>query len=262
MISINLTTTKSRLYLCSQTVWSLANQSTRVDQIVVWVSSTAYLSDDGITEEPEWADKIRQTGTNLVFKWVKNTGPYRKLFPALQAATDDDILIYADDDAIYNEIWAQTLLDDFYRHNQKCVVAARVRKTVKKKDILDTYRNFPLITVPKVIEQDYIITGLGGVVLKKCMIPEYFHYNEDFLKVCPRADDIWISKLIQLTKTPVYVSAQSIRFVHEIIHDYGLSRANTSKFKRLLFQKIRFTFKPGQTHYLCQNDLYMKDTDS
>lgn len=83
MISINLTTTKSRLYLCSQTVWSLANQSTRVDQIVVWVSSTAYLSDDGITEEPEWADKIRQTGTNLVFKWVKNTGPYRKLFPAL-----------------------------------------------------------------------------------------------------------------------------------------------------------------------------------
>jgi hypothetical protein len=61
------------------------------------------------------------------------------------------------------------------------------------------------------------------------MIPEYFHFNEDFLKVCPRADDIWISKLIQLTKTPVYVSAQSIRFVHEIIHDYGLSRDNTSK---------------------------------
>jgi hypothetical protein len=80
----------------------------------------------------------------------KNTGPYRKLFPALQVATDDDILIYADDDAIYNEIWAETLLDDFYRHNQKCVVAARVRKTVKKKkDILDTYRNFPLLRCRK-----------------------------------------------------------------------------------------------------------------
>lgn len=113
MISINLTTTKSRLYLCSQTVWSLANQSKKVDQIVVWVSSTPYLSDEGITEEPEWAQKIRQTGTNLVFKWVKNTGPYRKLFPALQAATEEDILIYADDDAIYNEMWAETLLDDF-----------------------------------------------------------------------------------------------------------------------------------------------------
>ncbi|MEG5550734.1 hypothetical protein UXO11_14200 [Enterobacter wuhouensis] len=263
MISINLTTTKSRLYLCSQTVWSLANQSKKVDQIVVWVSSTPYLSDEGITEEPEWVEKIRQTGTNLVFKWVKNTGPYRKLFPALQAAAEDDILIYADDDAIYNEVWAETLLDDFYRHNQEYVVAARVRKTVKKKkELLDTYRNFPLITAPKVVEQDYIITGLGGVVLKKKMIPEYFHFNEDFLKVCPRADDIWISKLIQLTKTPVYVSAQSIRYVHEIIHDYGLSRANTSKIKRSLLQKIRFTFKPGQIQHLCQNDLYIKDTDS
>jgi hypothetical protein len=48
------------------------------------------------------------------------------------------------------------------------VVAARVRETVKKKkELLDTYRNFPLITVPKVVKQNYIITGLGGVVLKK-----------------------------------------------------------------------------------------------
>jgi hypothetical protein len=110
--------------------------------------------------------------------------------------------------------------------------------------------------VPKVIEQDYIITGLGGVVLKKSMIPEYFHYNEDFLKVCPRADDIWISKLIQLTKTPVYVSAQSIRFVHEIIHDYGLSRANTSKIKRSLFQKIRFTFKRADSLSVPERSLH------
>ncbi|MBM3071998.1 glycosyltransferase family A protein [Lelliottia sp. RWM.1] len=263
MISINLTTTKSRLYLCSQTVWSLANQSKTVDQIVVWVSREPYLSDEGITEEPVWAEKIRQTGINLTFRWVKNTGPCRKLFPALREATGDDILIYADDDAIYNDVWTENLLSDFYHHNQEYVVAIRVRKTIKKKkDILDSYRNFPLITTPKVIDQDYIITGLGGVVLKKNMIPQYFHDNEDFLTVCPCADDIWISKLIQLTKTPVYVSAQNIRHIHEIIHDYGLSRTNTSKIKRSFLQKMRFTFKPGQIHYLCQNDLYIKDTDN
>lgn len=239
MISINLTTTKSRLNICSQTVWSLANQRANVDQIVVWVSKTAYLNDEGITEEPEWAEEVRQSGTNLVFKWVKNTGPYRKLFPALQAAAADDILIYADDDAIYSEMWAETLLSDFYRLNQECVVAASVRRTVKKKkDILDTYQNFPIITVPSLVERDYIVTGLGGVVLKKSMIPEYFHDNEDFLKVCPRADDVWISKLIQLTKTPVYVSAHCIRHVHEIIHESSLTRENNEKIKRSLYQKV------------------------
>ena len=234
-----------------------------MDSIVVWVSRDPYLSDEGIADEPLWAEKIRLSGTNLIFKWVKNTGPYRKLFPALKAATEDDILIYADDDAIYNESWAETLLTDFFNHNQQCVVAARVRKTVKKKkDILDSYRNFPLITTSKVIDTGYIITGLGGVVLKKNMIPTDFHHNEDFLTICPRADDIWISKLIQLTKTPVYVSSEAISYVHEIIHDYGLSRLNTSKIKRSLLHKVRLTFKSGQNHYLCQNDMYIQKTDN
>jgi hypothetical protein len=262
MISINLTTTKSRLYLCSQTVWSLANQSVHVDQIVVWVSREAYLSDEGITEEPAWAEKIRQTGTNLLFKWVKNTGPYRKLFPALRAAADEDILIYADDDAIYNEQWAESLLSDFDRHQHKCVVAARVRETVKKKgDILDTYRKFPLITLPIVINDNYIITGLGGVVLKKSHIDPIFLDNEDYLTVCPRADDIWISKLIQLSKTPLYVSAPTIEHVHEIEHKQGLSRTNTRKIRHPVIHKLRSAFGQKKTNTTCQNDLYIQDTN-
>jgi Glycosyl transferase family 2. len=262
MISINLTTTKSRLYLCSQTVWSLANQSVSVDQIVVWVSREAYLSDEGITEEPAWAEKIRQTGTSLVFKWVKNTGPYRKLFPALRAASDEDILIYADDDAIYNEQWAESLLADFERHDQKCVVAARVRETIKKKgDILDTYRKFPLITLPIVIQDNYIITGLGGVVLKKCHIDAAFLDNEDYLTICPRADDIWISKLIQLSKTPLYVSAPTIMYVHEIDHEYGLSRTNTRKISYSVVQKLRSAIGKKKARSFCQNDLYIQETN-
>lgn len=263
MISINLTTTKSRLYLCSQTVWSLANQTVPVDRVVVWVSREAYLSDEGITEEPSWAEKIRQTGTSLEFRWVKNTGPYRKLFPALRAAQEDDILIYADDDAIYSERWTESLLSDFERFEQKCVVAARVREIVKKKnDILDTYRKFPLISLPIVVQDNYIITGLGGVVLKKSHIDPLFLDNEDYMTVCPRADDIWISKLVQLSKTPLYVSAPTIKYVHEIDHEYGLSRTNTRKIRYSVPHKLRALFsKKKKVSTFCQNDLYIQDTN-
>jgi hypothetical protein len=41
----------------------------------------------------------------------------------------------------------------FYRHNQEYVVAARVRNGKEEERILDTYRNFPLITVPKVLSR-------------------------------------------------------------------------------------------------------------
>ncbi|ADO49248.1 glycosyltransferase [[Enterobacter] lignolyticus] len=263
MISINLTTTKSRLYLCSQTVWSLANQSVPVDKIVVWVSREAYLSDEGIREEPAWAEKIRKSGTNVVFEWVKNTGPYRKLFPALHAAMPDDILIYADDDAIYNEQWTESLLNDFYQHNQQYVVAARVRKIVKKKNnLLDTYRKFPLIRTSGVVDSDYIITGLGGVVLKKSHIKQTYLNNEDYLTVCPRADDIWISKLFLLSQASVYVSAQTIQYVRELEHDYGLSRVNTSKIKYSPIRKLGSLFRSNKIAARCLNDFYIKETDS
>ena len=50
MLTVNLTTTHSRLHLCSATVWSLMNQSLKPDFIVLWVSRDSYLSDEGISK--------------------------------------------------------------------------------------------------------------------------------------------------------------------------------------------------------------------
>ncbi|MFD2837439.1 hypothetical protein ACFS3C_15390 [Azotobacter vinelandii] len=76
-------------------------------KIVIWVSKEAYLIDQGIDREPRWVRDLNKLRNIIEFRWTANTGPYRKLFPALDAATDDQIIVYADDDAIYREKLAQ-----------------------------------------------------------------------------------------------------------------------------------------------------------
>lgn len=48
MLTINLTTTSSRLDLCAPTLLSLVEQDYAADRIVVWVSHDAYMADEGI----------------------------------------------------------------------------------------------------------------------------------------------------------------------------------------------------------------------
>lgn len=131
MLIVNLTTTSERLTLCSATVWSLIHQNRVPDKIILWVSRDAYLADKGIQTLPVWISEINDIIHILEVKFVSNTGPYRKIIPALRSALDSDLLVYADDDVIYGQLWLQYLENEFKRNDCNYVVASRVR-VVKK----------------------------------------------------------------------------------------------------------------------------------
>lgn len=80
MLTVNLTTTHSRLHLCSATVWSLMNQSLKPDFIVLWVSRDSYLSDEGIKQTPDFVQKFNTINNIIVVNYVSNTGPIGKSF--------------------------------------------------------------------------------------------------------------------------------------------------------------------------------------
>ena len=100
MISVNITTTSNRTSLCAATIYSFYNQSIRPDIINLWISREPYLSDDGFTEVPKFVEELNMICDLIKVHFVKNTGPYRKILPALKEASDDDVLVYADDDVI------------------------------------------------------------------------------------------------------------------------------------------------------------------
>lgn len=64
---------------------------------------------------------------------------------------------------------------------------------------LKSYLSFPLCTESILLENDFIITGVGGCILSRSIIKDEFITNNEFMSIAPTTDDIWISKIIELS---------------------------------------------------------------
>ena len=240
MISVILTTTSSRLELCAATIWSLVHQNMLPDKINLWISHEAYMADQGIKCAPKWVNELNKIHDIVSVHFVHNTGPYRKIFPALINSVDDDILIYADDDVIYGANWLSELINEFNRHEQRYVVASRV-KCIRKNflGLIQSYNMYKIHQKNEVIEKDFIITGVGGCVLTKKMFKQEYLNNCDFLKIAPKTDDLWISKLLILSGSAVAVCPVALKYVQEIQHyNFALSQTNTTIINGGLIYKL------------------------
>lgn len=268
MYSINITTTSSRLGLCSATVWSLVNQSMTPKSIDIWVSKEAYLADFGVTDIPKWVTHLNSIKKIVNFHFTENTGPYRKIIPALRYADKDDILVYADDDVFYGENWLMDLVNAFNKHDGNCVVASRVR--VKKRNIfgkLRSYLSFDMCSSSCLLSDNFIITGVGGCILARCHIDDEYIFNDDFSTVAPKTDDIWISKIIELSGSSVFCVPSILNHVNEIQHSVNaLSHENTYvKFRENIFYrvvgKVAHSFKSYFGFKITNNDIAIARVD-
>ncbi|EKJ5234340.1 TPA: glycosyltransferase [Klebsiella pneumoniae] len=239
MISVNLTTTSARVDLCSATVWSILQQDLIPDRINIWVSENAYLFDEGIKNPPSWVYELNKLNDIIRIIYTENTGPYRKIIPALSVAKRDDILVYCDDDVIYGNKWLRCLIDEYNYYNGKYVVASRVR--LKKKNIIGKYKSYnlyPIIKSDSTIESDYIITGVGGCVVNKEHFNQAHIGDRTYLNIAPMTDDLWLSKILEKNGTQIKTCIAALTEVQEITNSgVSLSNANTLIDKNNLLKK-------------------------
>ncbi|EMM6760152.1 hypothetical protein B5M10_05280 [Pluralibacter gergoviae] len=248
MIIINLTTTSNRLELCSATLWSLVNQN-RSDYIIqLWISEEPYLSDDGIKSTLEFVFQLNRIKDIIKVKVTPNTGPYRKLLPCLRECKDEDIIVYVDDDVIYGGDWLTTLITEFEKNNSQCVVASRVREYKKNIfGVVKGYRFSKVITMKRKLKSDFIITGVGGVILKKKFINDSYIYSDDFLELAPKTDDVWFTKLFSISDTSVIACPEAMSQIYELSHNnQSLCSQNTTSSKRM----TKFTFVAKLWNYM------------
>ncbi|EMD1656841.1 glycosyltransferase family 2 protein [Pluralibacter gergoviae] len=233
MLSVNLTTTSERLDLCSATIWSLLNQKRVPDKIYLWISKNPYLADKGIKSLPSSIVKLQKLSTIFEIKFVDNIGPYRKIIPALKSAAQEDVIVYADDDVIYGDKWLYNLEKLFLDYDMKYVVASRIRVISKNIfGIKKSYNRYPLHFGNETLNSNFIITGVGGCILMKKHISEKLIHDDSFLHIAPKADDLWVSKIIEISGSKVKSCVDAFEQVQEINHSINcLSHANTLYFK-------------------------------
>lgn len=270
MLSVNLTTTSERLSLCRIALTSLLMQSRLPDQINLWVSREPYLSDKGIPDEEtvnRLVMSLPETNRQLIkIRWTKNTGPYRKLIPALREAAPADLIVTADDDIFYGEKWLSTLLAE-YESGEGRAVAGRVRQiTYNFIGKRTSYMHWGLINEKKVVDRDYIVTFGGGAVLTRSMFRENDIHDDTFLDAAPRSDDLWYTKLLNMAKQEVIIEPSAMSELYFLTHPHGLANSNLAIGETSLLRRVMrrlWVSSMGRLGWLvCGNDFAFMSIES
>jgi len=191
------------------TLKSILNQSLKPNAIYVYLSCEPYLLDKGFAEKKITNRSLLNyiLTNDIIIKWVKNTGPYRKLLPLLKDKWNEDCLIITiDDDTEYHKDLLDNLYKDYIKH--KCVINYRgFTPSCNNIETLQYNNN----SRSKTIQNKYIYnfpTGKGGILYH----PTFFHktgdiiFNEDYFnEACPTGDDIWFCLLRIYNKIDSYI---------------------------------------------------------
>ena len=192
-IYISITSIFKNQDILLKTLQSILKQTILPDKIFLYLSEESYLLDDGFKDKyitnKNLLDFINNNSI-IDIKWVKNTGPYRKLLPLLKDKWNDDcIIITIDDDTIYHNKLIENLVNDYYKY--KCVIGYRGFTPLFEK--LENFNYFKSDKLKELSLYNFF-TGKGGILYK----PQFFHKTHDlifndkiYLNTCHTGDDIW-----------------------------------------------------------------------
>lgn len=210
-IIVSLTSIKARETALRETIISIVSQDYSSHyEVRIHLSHEPYLLDEGFTAPPAWIDELARLNPycSLSVRFVRNTGPYRKLLPVLEEIFDDPLgtlIVTCDDDTHYTSSWLRTLLDQHsqvggivaFRGHTICLHPAGTnllpyaiwQKNPQK-------RHYSLSNLP---------TGKDGVVYR----PGYFDRAvldvETAIRIAPTADDLWFRWHSIIRGVPCYL---------------------------------------------------------
>jgi hypothetical protein len=174
-VFVSLTVIRSRLHAFDSVINSLVNQTLSPDKIILHISRERYLIDDGMNFE-DLPDATRQLiiSGRVELYFTPNTGPYRKILPALERfGSGDFLLATADDDVLYPTRWLEGLYEAAL--DSQCICAYRCRMMSIENGKFAPYMSWPILfsqrgtagsesvegTAPSLL---VCPTGRGGVI--------------------------------------------------------------------------------------------------
>jgi predicted O-methyltransferase YrrM len=235
-IYISLTSIFKNQDILLQTLQSIMKQSRKPDKIFLYLSEEPYILDTGFKDKKITNStllKFINDNPNIDIKWVKNTGPYRKLLPLLRDKWDEDcIIITIDDDTLYDIHLIENLVNDYYKY--KCVIG--YRGFTPSIDKLENF-NYEKRNKLENLSLYNFLTGKGGILYK----PEFFHQTKDlifndkiYLDTCHTGDDIWFYLIRLLNCIKCYICTKN--WMTKDVGKTGLYLSFNNKNNNVLFK--------------------------
>lgn len=185
---VSLTSHAKRFPSLPLTLKSLLTQSIRPDRLVLWLAEV----DRPLL--PESVASLQQEG--LEIRYCEDLRSYKKIIPSLASFPEADI-VTADDDVYYWSDWLKELVLAAERFPQD-VVAHRMHRMLGTDQAIRPYREWPKKITDQTRDRCNFATGIGGVFYPAgCFHPDVLKRNE-FMRLCPDADDVWLYWMVRL----------------------------------------------------------------
>lgn len=222
-IIVTLTSFGERLRSVFLVLESIAQQTVKPDEVVLWLSEDDF-DDDKL---PITIDRFVKRGVKVTY--CKDVGSHTKLLYAAKQYSDD-ILITIDDDIIYPIDLIENLYNAHVENPKSiCCNAARKISSDTNNNILP-YLKWEKINNQSKPSRNLLPLGVNGVLyIPNCFDNEVFNINA-INHLCPKADDIWFRMMslknkIDITITGSYpdLSADFIPLETSFINSLGPS---------------------------------------
>lgn len=228
---LTCTTTGERLNIFFYTIQSLLRQTIQPDIFIVNIAIEEF-GENGNYNIPDWLNN-KKVKINL----TKDIGSYKKLIPSLEFANNDDIIVTADDDVIYNEKWFEELINSSIKE-PNFIICGRAR--LMRRNIFGVWQNYGNWKIcNKEFSSLFLIpVGVDGVVYRKNLLDLDFLLNNDFMQIAPGTDDLWFKMASLRFKTKVKVIPHIAENNMDIRHKKGLEQINIKKQRDNPFIKL------------------------
>ena len=203
-VIISLTSIPSRIDTTWITVESILRQNYRPDKIILWLGEEQFKN----IKIPDTL--LEQKRRGLEIRFCKDIGPYTKIIYTLEEYPED-IIISVDDDIIYANSLVR-LLVEAYTRNQDCICAHRTHWIgIRNNGFPTRYNRWTWYQSRKdvgsrnkeVRSERNFLTGVGGVLYPPHSLYKDVLKRELFLKLSPKADDIWLYIMAIMNQTDI-----------------------------------------------------------
>jgi hypothetical protein len=175
-VDVSVTTYGGRTRRVWRTLETIGRGTLLPRSVVLWHEDEAV-----VRKPPRELRRLMKRG--LTIKHCLDYGPHKKYFPYVMEGSLERPLVTADDDVLYPRGWLAGLVS-IYRPDE--VVAYRA---VTMSD--GPYVSWQLCatTTPS---ENLLATGVSGVLYPPRVLRALRERGDEFMRVCPRADDFWL----------------------------------------------------------------------
>lgn len=188
--NVSLTTYGKRIATVWKTIETIGSGTVRPRRLILWLDDV-----DAAANPPASLQRLQERG--LEIRVCRNYGPHKKYFPYVQdilASEPTTTLVTADDDAYYPPTWLEELLAA-HRPGQVTAFRARIRGD-------GPYSTWPVCTT-SMPSSEVFSTGVSGVAYPPRLLRTLRDRGDEFMNVCPAADDFWLHYAAVATGIPI-----------------------------------------------------------